>query len=120
MMMSFTRNIMYICNITFATEEKNLDKLLQWIRENAIDPLSRHGLAANPRLTRIVPSVCGCDQSELISICLQFEFRSIQAFGSWQENAFAPVMRQYSEIFAPEPLFFTSLLEEIPLKVQTP
>ena len=106
---------MYIYNITFATEDKKLEKLLEWIRTKAVPALTVNGDATSPMIAKVVPSVCEEGTSDLTSVCLQLQFSARDSFEAWQEEIFPGVMQQYSELFAPEPLFFASLLEKLPL-----
>ncbi len=109
----FGIHIMYIYNITFAVEASRLEKLLDWIRTYASAGLTRDG-ATSPRLTMIEGSPE--EETEIKSVALQLEFASLAEFGKWESSAFAPVMQKYSVDFAPEPLFFATLLRELPIR----
>lgn len=104
---------MYIYNITFAVRASRLGKLLRWIRSSAVGALVRDG-ASSPRLTMVEgPSQ---EETEIKSVALQLEFASLADFERWEASVFSTVMRDYALAFAPEPLFFATLLRELPLE----
>lgn len=107
---------MYIYNITFATSEENREKLVAWIRDKALCQIKKSGLVNGWKLLRLVPSISE-EEEPLTSICLHLEFNTNELFENWQNNCFEEIVRDYSEEFAPEPLFFATLLEEIDLKI---
>ncbi len=103
--------LMYIYNITFAIEGSRLDSLLDWIRTYAAPALDGDG-ASSPRLATVEDMPEGTD---LHTVALQYEFGSLADFEHWQNVRFENVMRDYTVAFAPEALYFATLLRTISL-----
>lgn len=104
---------MYIYNITFAAEASRLDRLIAWIRSEAV-PRMAVAPASSPMLSMVEGVEAEADMVK--SVALQLRFESIADLARWQEEAFEPAMEIYAREFAPEPLFFATLLRELPLK----
>ena len=106
---------MYIYNITFPIEASRLDKLLGWLRGRAVGMLSVNG-ASSPQLSIVDNN--GCDLSGPVaeSVALQLRFSPMADFGRWESETLPGVMREFSVEFAPEPLFFATLLRLLDLE----
>lgn len=102
---------MYIYNTTFAIEGSRLGSLLDWIRTYAAPALDGEG-ASSPRLATVEGIPEGTD---LHTVALQYEFGSLADFEHWQNVRFENVMRDYTMAFAPEALYFATLLRTISL-----
>ena len=104
---------MYIYNITFAAEASRLNRLISWIRTEAVPRLATDP-ASDPELSVVEGVEAEADMVK--SVALQLRFGSLADLERWQEEAFAPTMEIYAREFAPEPLFFATLLRRLPLK----
>ena len=105
---------MWIYNITFATGEAQSGRLLSWIKKSGLRLFLQSGEADSWKLLRVVPNPCETEEM-LASVCLQLGFSSKEKFECWQEESFRRGIKEYTELFSPEPLFFATLLEELDL-----
>lgn len=103
---------MYIYNITFAVEASRLDALLAWIRTYAVPSLSSDG-AMSPRLATVEGNL---EETDMHTVALQLEFVTAADLERWQTSRFESVMRDYEVAFAPEPLYFATLLRILPIE----
>ncbi len=108
----FYLQAMYIYNITFVVEDSRLETLIEWIRT-----VGAPRLAIEPASQPMLSMVDGIDDDPDMakSVALQLHFKSLTDLEQWQEKDFAPTMEIYAREFAPEPLFFATLLRQLPI-----
>lgn len=104
----------YLYNITFPSVPSRLDHLLGWLRTYAIPALTAPGSGAGSPLLSMIDGPAA-EQSQLDSVCLQLAFGSDADVERWEAETLAKVVDRYQADFAPEPLFFSTLLRILPL-----
>lgn len=108
---------MVIYNITFVILPSSREKFLDWMRGKAIPALfNAHSAASNPRLQTVAEAggeKPGEDHG--LSIALQAEFPDVEMAHEWHDTVLPAVLGDFTTGFGPHALFFTTLLEVIPL-----
>ena len=108
---------MTIYNITFVILPSNREKFLDWMRGEALGVLfNSDSEARNPRLQTVIEAGGEKPGEEHgLSIALQAEFADAQAAHELNDNVLPPVLGAFTEKFGPHALFFTTLLDVLPL-----
>ena len=106
-----------VSNITFVMLPDQRDRFLEWMRGKALAALFNPQTAAkSPRLQQVAEVGGEAPGPEHgLSIALQAEFKSAEEAHQWSDSVLAPVLGEYTREFGPHALFFTTLLEIIPL-----
>lgn len=107
----------YIYNITFVTSPDCYYSLLEWLRQEAIPVLFGDGTgAAAPCMRTVLESggeAPGPDHG--VSVTLQGEFDTLEAAHDWQDSILPGVLGDLHRKFGQNALFFTTLLETLPV-----
>lgn len=107
----------FVYNTTFVIARGQESRLLSWLRSEAVPRLfAACSGAVSPRLQTVVEAggeKPGPDHG--VSIALQAEFDSEVAAHRWNDEVLLPVLGDFHAKFGPHALFFTTLLEILPL-----
>jgi len=106
-----------VYNITFVITHDLEARFLEWLRGEAVAALFSAGNGAmNPRLHTVVEAGGEKPGPEHgLSIALQAEFVSEESAHDWNDEVLPAVLGEFHTKFGPNALFFTTLLEIIPL-----
>lgn len=108
---------MVVYNITFVILPAKREEFLSWMRGNALAALfNPQSAARNPRLLT-VEETGGEKPAEDhgLSIALQAEFDDAATAHDWNDKVLPPVLGDFTSKFNPHALFFSTLLDVIPL-----
>lgn len=106
-----------VYNITFVIAHDRKALFLEWLRGEAVAALfGEAGGAVNPRIHTVVEAGGEKPGPEHgLSIALQAEFESEEVAHRWNDEVLPSVLAGFNRKFGPNALFFTTLLEVIPL-----
>lgn len=107
---------MLIYNTTFVCEDCRFNEFLTWLNVEAIPHLLKSKIAYSPQLSRIVPLEEKDEKATNLS--LQFRFSNADALEEWITNDLYPTLNQMTNRFGQSSLFFSTVLELLPLSGQ--
>ena len=107
----------YTYNITFVIAPSDEQKLLAWIRTEALPALfNPESPARNAALRKVVEAGGEKPGPEHgLSIALHAEFESESLAREWNDRILIPALGSFHSQFGRNALFFVTLLENLPL-----
>ncbi len=107
---------MLIYNTTYVCEDKRLNEFLAWLNAETIPQMLDSDIAYSPQLCRVVPIEEQTDK--ITNISLQFRFNDVEALERWIRKDMYVAHCKIGERFGQSVLFFSTVLEVLPLSVQ--
>ncbi|MDR2475765.1 MAG: DUF4286 family protein [Bacteroidales bacterium] len=104
---------MFIYNTTFFVDNDLIDTFLDYMKINYVPDMKTSEILPNPHLFKLL------DTSDNLSGCsfsLQFSATDCPTLNNWLEERGNRLLSNLTEDFNQRILFFSTLLEEIPLK----
>lgn len=102
---------MYIFNITFVVNQPMVERWMQWMKHQHLPWMLHSGLLHKPRIAKIVSQ----DLTSGVSFAVQYEVNTLNEWELWQQKNAFQMQTDCRLQFGEDVLFFTTLLETIPL-----
>lgn len=99
---------MILYNITVIVEDSILADWMSWITPNFISPIEQSGMLSGNKMYKVLGS-----PNEGVTICIQFQARSMESFQQFKQQIEPALMASHGERFQSKALAFTSLMEQI-------
>lgn len=104
---------MHIHNTTLVCSDNDLPALLGFLRSEVIPVLLEEGLAASPRLARVISSLPGASE-DAESVSLQFEFGDMASLAGWKKRHLPRGLEALNRKFGQNVLVFSTVLQQLP------
>lgn len=107
----------YTCNITFVTDPRKENQLLDFLSSTLMPKVFKDGSPAKrPSLKKVVEAGGEKPASDHgLSIALSAELESEETAHLWSDHFLMPALEEFHKSFGQEAVYFITLLENLPL-----
>lgn len=102
---------MLIFNTTFLVSDKVHGAWLKWINEKHIPYMLESQLFSQPQVAKVLTN----EEQEGTSFSVQFHVQDMETLFEWNKKYGADFQTIFSQKFGSEALFFTTVLELLPI-----
>lgn len=108
----------FIFNITYVCNPADEQELLNALQAEIIPMLLLSERASNPRIAKICAPAASVEMNadEGVSYSVQVELDDLNQMNAWLDDGFGPSTQMMFGRFGERVLYFTTILENIPLK----